>query len=321
MGRLTDRAAKTASAGRHGDGDGLQLVVSESGRRKWVLRYQMNGVRRDMGLGVYPAVSLSGARIAAADARKLMAQNVDPLDARTASRKAEKPIPTFGDIAHIVIEEAQRKSTNAKVRYQWERHLGIPYCAPLLSARRERDHDIGCRRGFETGLERETGGRTQTLSRHPTRIRVRANSPARRSWRRHAGQPRMLGHLKAMGFELPTKLSRGRHPSLPHERLPSFIADLRARNATAARALEFLILTNIRTDAVLKTRWDELDLDQALWAVPLANLKDRKYRKEAFRVPLSPRAVEIAREWKLSNSRTTFSPAKARTNLCPTWRY
>src|SRR5271163_5267810 len=99
-----------------------------------------------------------------------------------------------------------------------------------------------------------------------------------------------------MGFEPPTKLSRGSHPSLPHERLPSFIADLRARDAIAARALQFLILTNVRTDAVLKARWDDFDLNQSLWTVPVANLKHRKYRKEGFRVPLSPPAAGIVRE-------------------------
>jgi hypothetical protein len=78
--------------------------------------------------------------------------------------------------------------------------------------------------------------------------------------------PARWDDLKAMGFEPPAKLSRGSHPSLPYERLPSFIADLRGRDAIAARALEFLILTNVRTDAVLKARWDELDLNQALWS-------------------------------------------------------
>ncbi len=105
--------------------------------------------------------------------------------------------------------------------------------------------------------------------------------------------PARWADLKAMGFEPPAKLTRGRHPSLPHERLPAFLADLRAREAVAARALEFLILTNVRTDAVLKARWEDFDLDQSLWTVPMANLKDRKYRREGFRVPLPPRAVEI----------------------------
>ena len=74
------------------------------------------------------------------------------------------------------------------------------------------------------------------------------------------------------------------------------MADLRARYAVAARALEFLILTNVRTDAVLKAAWDEFDLDAAVWTVPLMNLKDRKHRKEGFRVPLSSRAIEIMHE-------------------------
>ena len=133
MGRLTDRSVKSVLEGRHGDGDGLHLVVAKSGRRKWVLRYQINGARRDMGLGSYPSVGLSEARIAAADARKLMAQGVDPLQTRRTARKAGKRIPTFQEIAELVIADAQSKSSNAKVRYQWERHLGRVYCGPLLS--------------------------------------------------------------------------------------------------------------------------------------------------------------------------------------------
>ena len=64
MGRLSDRSVKTVGEGRYGDGDGLQLIVSASGRRKWVLRYQLNGVRRDMGLGPYPAIGLSDGAVA-----------------------------------------------------------------------------------------------------------------------------------------------------------------------------------------------------------------------------------------------------------------
>src|SRR5208282_290489 len=51
MGRLAERTVQTAKPGRHSDGDGMHLVVSETGRKKWVLRYQVNGVRRDKGLG------------------------------------------------------------------------------------------------------------------------------------------------------------------------------------------------------------------------------------------------------------------------------
>jgi hypothetical protein len=61
-----------------------------------------------------------------------MAHGIDPRNARVASRKVEKPIPIFSDIARIVIDDAQSRSTNALVRYQWERHLGPAYSGPPL---------------------------------------------------------------------------------------------------------------------------------------------------------------------------------------------
>ena len=78
--------------------------------------------------------------------------------------------------------------------------------------------------------------------------------------------------------------------------MPKFMTDLRGREAVSARALEFLILTNARTDAVVKATCEQFDLDARLWTVPLASLKDREHRTEPFRVPLSRRAVEIVRE-------------------------
>ena len=90
------------------------------------------------------------------------------------------------------------------------------------------------------------------------------------------------------------------------------MADLRARDAIAARALEFLILTNVRTDTVVKAAWDEFDLDQAVWTVPLANLKDRNHRKEGFRVPLVARAVEIVRQMDEGRISRFVFPGQAR---------
>ncbi len=287
---------KTASTGRYGDGDGLLLIVSDSGRRSWGLRYQMNGTRHDMGLGSYPAVTLAEARIAAADARKQIAQGVDPLAARAAARKAAKPIPTFGEIAQEVIAAAQLKSTNDKVRYQWERHLGADYSGPLLvrPIHEITTLDVAAVLKPVWTTKPEVARKLYPAIRRVfeyARIRLRDDHGIAMP-----DNPALWADLKAMGFEPPAQLTRGRHPSLPHERLAAFFADLRARDAVAARALEFLILTNVRTDAVLKARWEDFDLDQSLWTVPMANLKDRKYRREGFRVPLPPRAVEIVQQ-------------------------
>ena len=296
MTRLTERAVQTAKPGRHGDGDGLHLVVSKTGRKKWVLRYQVSGVRKDKGLGSYPHVGLKDARTRASESRNLIAKGLDPIEEQRAAKKAARPVPKFEDIAQKVVADAQARSTNAKVRYQWARYLGPAYCGPLLA---RPVHEI-------TTLE--VAAVLRPVWRAKPEI-ARKLYPAIRRVFEHAriilrdehgiampDNPARWAYLKAMGFEPPMRLSRGSHPSLPYVRMPEFMADLRSRDAVTARALEFLILTNVRTDAVLKAAWDEFDLEQAIWTVPLANLKDRKHRKESFRVPLPPRAVEIVRQ-------------------------
>src|ERR1700755_727502 len=107
MARLTERGVQTAKPGRHSDGDGLHLVVTGTRRKKWVLRYQVAGVRKDKGLGAYPKVGLKDARERAFEARKLVARGVDPIEAARAAKKAVKRVPTFGEIARLVIEDAQ----------------------------------------------------------------------------------------------------------------------------------------------------------------------------------------------------------------------
>src|ERR1700722_20769119 len=108
MTRRMKRTVQTAKTGRHSDGDGLHLVVGENGRKKWVLRYQVRGVRRDKGLGSYPEVGLKEARSRAGADRGLIAKGVDPIEARRSARKALKLVPTFGEIAETVMRAGRR---------------------------------------------------------------------------------------------------------------------------------------------------------------------------------------------------------------------
>lgn len=300
MGLLSDRRCRTTESGRHSDGDGLFLVVSAAGARKWVLRYQLNSVRRDMGLGAFPDVSLAVARAAALHARGLIAQGRDPLEARRAAEKANRPVPTFGEIAALVIADAQKKTANAKVAYQWERHLGPVYSGPLL----DRPVNEITTLDVAAVLRPVWRSKPEVARKLYPAIR-RVFEYARIRLRDEHGvsmldNPARWDDLKAMGFEPPGQLSRGRHPSLPYEQMPDFVAALRAREATAARLLEFLILTNVRTGAALAAKWDEFNLEAAVWSVPVVNLKDKKHRKEPFRVPLSARALDILREMQLA---------------------
>lgn len=108
-------------------------------------------------------------------------------------------------------------------------------------------------------------------------------------------------------LKTPKELTKGNHPSLPHGQMPAFIAALRKRNATAALALELLILTNVRTNAILQAKWPEFVLDKALWNVPLVNLKDREHRRESFEVPLSSsRLLKKSPRWRNEGVRRDF---------------
>jgi integrase len=75
------------------------------------------------------------------------------------------------------------------------------------------------------------------------------------------------GHLDAT-LPKPGKLTRGHHSALAYADMPAFMADLRARPALAALALEYAILTATRTSEVLNARWSEFDLYAGLWTFP-----------------------------------------------------
>src|SRR5215212_3979598 len=102
MVKLTDRTVRTAPAGRHMDGTvrGLSLLVKPTGGRSWVLRYQHQGARHDMGLGPYPEVSLAEARKTALEHRRaLKVEKADSLAARrmavVESARAATQVLTF----------------------------------------------------------------------------------------------------------------------------------------------------------------------------------------------------------------------------------
>jgi Arm DNA-binding domain len=128
--RLSARKVETIrTPGYHADGEGLYLVVDQSGARRWAFIYHTHGKRREMGLG---RMGLKGARETADEVRHRIRKGIDPITARQLNRSNTASIPTFEDIAAKVIADAQARSTNDKVRYQWELLLGPSYCDSLL---------------------------------------------------------------------------------------------------------------------------------------------------------------------------------------------
>ena len=123
--RLSARTVETITKpGYHADGDGLYLVVDRSGARRWAFIFHTHGNRREMGLG---RMGVKDARDKAEEVRRQVRAGLDPILTRKTARDTRAAIPTFEAISREVIAEAQAKSTNDKVRYQWELLLGPRY--------------------------------------------------------------------------------------------------------------------------------------------------------------------------------------------------
>jgi hypothetical protein len=128
--RLSVRKVETIrKPGYHADGEGLYLIVDQSGARRWAFIYHTHGKRREMGLG---RMGLKEAREAAEEVRRQIRKGIDPITARRHDRSNTASIPTFEAIAAEVIADAQERSTNDKARYQWDLLLGPRYCNSLL---------------------------------------------------------------------------------------------------------------------------------------------------------------------------------------------
>jgi integrase len=285
MGKLNARKVETAKPGKYGDGDGLQLVVAATGARKWVLRVMRDGKARELGLGSFPTVSLLEAREKAAEIRKQVRAGIGP----KAAAAKEKAIPTFKELADEVIGSLEKGFRNAKHRAQWKSTIKT-YAASLHDLRVDA---VGTDDVLEV-LKPIWTEKPETASRVRGRIEKVLDAARAKGFRTAENPARWRGHLDHL-LPKAQKLARGHHAAMPYEAVPAFVEELRKRDAMAALALEFLVLTAARSGEVLGASWSEIDLEAKVWTVPANRMKANR----EHRVPLVPRAIEILEKAKM----------------------
>lgn len=283
--RLSARGVLAISApGLHADGGGLYLRVDPSGAKRWAFLFQWRGHRKEMSLGSLADVSLAQARTAARDARLLVKGGSSPIEERQRQRAALSPV-TFGEVADDLIAQLSPGWKSPVHKQQWEMTLK-EYAAPLrplLPAQIGTEDVLAVLRPIWQE-------KPETASRVRGRIERVLDAAKVRKLRDGDNPARWRGHL-ALLLSKPRKLSRGHHPALPYDDLPGFMSALRQRDGVSAQALEFTILTIARTDATRGAHISEIDVTKAVWTVP----KERLKRSCDHRVPLSTRALEIAK--------------------------
>jgi integrase len=291
--RLTAlKVGQIREPGLHHDGAGLYLQVTagnEGATKSWLYRFVLNGRERRMGLGSLRDVSLAVAREKAASAHRQVKDGLDPIEQRLALRAAavlaKAKAMTFDQCRDTYIASHRSAWRNAKHAWQWKASLAT-YITPIFGNVSVQDVDVAL---VMKALEPIWTMIPETATRLRGRIEVILDWAKVRGLRTGENPARWRGHLDHLLPRRSKVRKVEHHAALPYGEMTSFMMLLRERDAIAARALEFTILTASRTGEVLGARWDEIDIAQRIWTVPA----DRMKGGEEHRVPLSQPAIGV----------------------------
>ena len=286
---------------RAGPIKGLWIKIHATGARSWIFRYvpPHADIRREgatagrrkprvMGLGGFPGVSLAMASKRAEDARRQLAEGLDPLNVRRQALASAGSFHTqrvnFGDVIEEYLRtrvEADGYFRSKAHRYNWRSTLET-YVRPILDDRPVESIDTNA---ILEVLNQMTFGRDGCCGsfwsiKPSTASRVRARLETILDWAAfhdlrpgHVNPARWHGHLQT-ALVAPTKLRPVQHfAALPYADMPLFMAQLRRVKGNRARMLEYAILTASRASEVRCATWDEVDRDRRVWTIPADRMK------------------------------------------------
>ena len=284
-GQLTAQEVRKWSKvdGLHRVATGLYLRV-RGGSALWTFRHMVAGKASEQSLGPISALTLADALAKAAEVRAKIRRGED-FALRPSATVVPTPSDTFEEVAHQLWESMKPGWKNPKHADQWINTLRM-YAFPRF----------GRKAVSEIGTEEVLAALTpiwQTKHETATRLRQRIeavlSAAKARGLRAGENPAAWRGHLNAL---LPTisKKRRVKHfEAMDWREVPAFMAQLRQRANMSAWALQFTILTALRTGTVIGTPWSEIDLERRLWVIPAERMK----AQVEHRVPLSRQAVEL----------------------------
>jgi integrase len=274
--------------------DGAQIP------RSWILRVKAGDQRQPIGLGSYPQVSLAVAREQAAKLVMEAKQGINLKAKKRAQRSslilAASKNKTFKECAEAYMDAHSSDYTNEKHRKQWPATL-VTYAYPIIGNMLVSDiamRDVRNVLEQETVVDVNTKGKlwyvkTETGKRVLGRIKTVLDYATVNEYRSGTNPAQWTGFLSTQ-LPSPKKIQKKEHhPAVPYLQIGGFMSKLRSNSSLSAKALEFLILTAVRSGSVRKAEWSEIDTDNALWIIPAEHTKAR----QEHRVPLQPQAIKL----------------------------
>jgi integrase len=268
--------------------------------RSWILRVRVGETRDPIGLGSYPQVSLAEAREQAGklviEARQGVNLKAKKVAARSALLAAASRNKTFQECAEAYIEAHSADYTSDKHRKQWSSTLKA-YAYPVIGKRLVADLsmrdvlDVMNQPSVADEPKSESlwKAKTVTAKRLLDRIKTIIDYAIVNEYRTGLNPAVWQGYLDTQ-LAAPNKVATVKHhPALPYAMIGDFMTKLRTNESISAKALQFLILTAVRSGSVRAAEWSEIDLVNKLWIIPAAHTKT----KQEHRVPLPPQAIEL----------------------------
>lgn len=280
--KFTAAFVKSAPAGKHCDGDGLWLHKRADGGAQWFFRMTLYGRRREMGLGNLQAVSLKQARDLAEQARQLIAQGSDPIQARAQqAREARRSDTTLRRIAGEAFDARKAELKGDGKAGRWYSPLEL-YVLPKLGS--VPVESIG-QRDIVDVLAPIWHTKADTAQKALNRLGI------------------VLKHGAALGIDVDLQatdkakalLGKSRHkveniPAVAWRDVPTFYSSLSEPSITHL-ALRLLILTGSRSAPIRNIRLEEID--GGVWTIKGEAMKGRLGKTSDFRVPLSDEALRV----------------------------
>jgi integrase len=269
--------------------DGLLLQITKNGGRSWVLRATVGNKRRRIGLGSYPTVPLAMARERARQAHDAILNGVDPVEDRKAKRTAliaaQKRNLTFAEAMEKYLAGKLEEFKDEKFRKQWRSSLDR-FAVPVIGDMAINDLDVD---DVKRVLE------PIWLTKNVTATRLRGRMEGVFAWAKVGGYykgdnpAKWSGNLDAI-LPKPGAVAKSKNfAALKIDDAADWFADVRSRDGTATRALEFLAMTACRSGEVRGAVWSEIDFEKKVWTIPAERMKARR----DHRVPLTAEMVAL----------------------------
>lgn len=285
--RQVDAAKPREKAYKLADGAGLYLEVVPSGSRYWRMKYRFNGKEKRMAFGVYPAVSLAQARALRDEAKKKLAEGIDP----SFAKKEEK-----------LVRDVQLNNTFQAVALEWHgtkvSRWSEGYASDIIEAFNK---DIFPYIGQQPVNEIKPLVLLNVLRRMESRGATEKAKKVRQRCSevfRYAIVTGRADYNPAADLTSAMSGHESKHyPFLTVEELPDFFKALAGYTGSplVVLAARLLILTGVRTGELRGAFWSEFDLEKAVWEIPAERMK----MKRPHLVPLSTQALEIVQQLKV----------------------